>query len=89
MIPDLLNDGVVCEWDPVAVHLAVAAFVDELTHSLQVGVTPGNVGLNTLQQTKSGLGDLEQGNERIDQSGSIHSLGKSDKTRESINILID
>jgi hypothetical protein len=56
--PHLLDDLVVCERCAVAVQLAVAALVDELTHTLQVGVAPGDVGLNTLQQTKGGLGDL-------------------------------
>ena len=31
------NDGVVCERDALPVDLAVAALVDQLTHSLQVG----------------------------------------------------
>jgi len=54
----LLNDLVVCQRDAVAVDLAVAALVDQLLDGLLVGVAPGNVGLNTLQQTQGGLSDL-------------------------------
>ena len=35
----LLHQGVVCEGDALFPHPAMATFVDELTHRLQVGVS--------------------------------------------------
>ncbi len=50
----LLNDGVVCESHPVALHLCKASLVHQLPHALLVGVAPGNVGLHPLEQAHGG-----------------------------------
>lgn len=42
----LLHQGVVSEGDALLPHPAMATFVDELTHRLQVGVPGGATGCN-------------------------------------------
>lgn len=54
----LLDNLVVRQRDAVAADLAIAALVDQLTHGLEVGVAPCNVGLHTLEQTERGLVNL-------------------------------
>ena len=56
----LLDDGVVGERDALLVDLAVSALVDELTDSLLVGVSVGDVGLDDLQHLEGGLGEADE-----------------------------
>lgn len=57
---DLLNDGVVGERDTALVNLAESTLEDELTDSLQVGVTVSHIGLDALEHVESGLVDPEE-----------------------------
>jgi hypothetical protein len=73
----LLNDRVVGESNALFVDLSITALVDELTNSLQVGVTVGDPWLDDLQHLKSSLGhadkdtvvDLEETEELEDLAG--------------------
>jgi hypothetical protein len=73
----LLNDGVVGEGNALLVDLSISTLVDELTDSLQVGVSIGDPWLDNLQHLKSGLGhadkdtvvDLEETEELEDLAG--------------------
>lgn len=64
----LLDDLVVGEGEALAVDLAVTTLVDELTDSLEVGVTVGNVGVDDgkhlsgslVQADKDTVVDLEK-----------------------------
>ena len=56
----LLNEGIVGEWDALAVDLAVATLVDELADRLEVGLAVGNVGLDQGQHLRGGLGELDK-----------------------------
>lgn len=56
----LLNDGVVGKSDALLVDLTVTTLVDELTDSLEVGVTPGDEGLDDLQHLNGGLGQTDE-----------------------------
>lgn len=50
-----LNDRVVGESNASLVDLTEPTLVDELTHSLKVGVSVGDIGLNLLQHVHGGL----------------------------------
>ena len=73
----LLNDLVVGKSNALLVDLSVATLVDELTDSLEVGVTVGDVGVDNSQHLLGGLGetdedtvvDLEQTEELQDLAG--------------------
>ena len=73
----LLNDLVVGKSNALLVDLSVATLVDELTDSLEVGVTVGDVGVDNGQHLLGGLGqtdedtvvDLEQTEELQDLTG--------------------
>ena len=73
----LLNDLVVGKSNALLVDLSVATLVDELTDSLEVGVTVGDVGVDNSQHLLGGLGetdedtvvDLEQTEELQDLTG--------------------
>ena len=56
----LLDDGVVGKSDALLVDLTVTTLVDELTDSLEVGVTPGDEGLDDLQHLNGGLGQTDE-----------------------------
>jgi len=56
----LLDDGVVGEGDALAVDLAVAALVDELTDALEVGIAIGNPRLDDLDHLSGSLGHLDE-----------------------------
>lgn len=56
----LLNEGVVCERNALLVDLSVTTLVDELTDSLQVGVTVGDEGLDDLEHLNGGLGEADE-----------------------------
>ena len=56
----LLDDGVVGQGDALLVDLSVTALVDELTDSLEVGVTPGDERLDDLQHLNGGLGQTDE-----------------------------
>jgi len=56
----LLNDGVVGKSDALLVDLTVTTLVDELTDSLEVGVTPGDEGLDDLEHLNGGLGQTDE-----------------------------
>lgn len=56
----LLNDGVVGDGDTLAVDLGVAALVDKLADSLEVGLTVGNVWLNETEHLLGRLGDTNK-----------------------------
>jgi hypothetical protein len=51
-----LNDGVVGESNALLLDLSISTLVDELTDSLQVGVSVCDPWLNNLEHLKSGLG---------------------------------
>ena len=73
----LLNDLVVGKSNALLVDLSVATLVDELTDSLEVGVTVGDEGVDNSQHLLGGLGetdedtvvDLEQTEELQDLAG--------------------
>ena len=73
----LLNDLVVGKSNALLVDLSVATLVDELTDSLEVGVTVGDEGVDNSQHLLGGLGetdedtvvDLEQTEELQDLTG--------------------
>ena len=73
----LLNDLVVGKSNALLVDLSVATLVDELTDSLEVGVTVGDEGVDNGQHLLGGLGetdedtvvDLEQTEELQDLTG--------------------
>lgn len=56
----LLNDGVVGKGNALLINLAVAALVDELLDTLEVGVTVGNPGLDDLDHLSGSLGDADE-----------------------------
>ena len=72
-----LDDGVVGKSNALLVDFSISTLVDELTDSLQVGVTVGDPWLDNLQHLKSGLGhankdtivDLEKTEELEDLAG--------------------
>merc|ERR1712146_768851 len=56
----LLNHRVVVEGQALLVDLAESTLVDQLAHTLEVGVAIGNVWLDTLEHLRGGLGDLHE-----------------------------
>jgi len=56
-----LDDGVLLEWDTLAVDLAVTSLVDELLDGLEVGVAPGDVRLSDVEHHNGGLVHLDEG----------------------------
>lgn len=72
-----LDDGVVGKGNALLVNLSISTLVDELTDSLQVGVTIGDPWLDNLQHLKGSLGhanedavvDLEKTEELEDLAG--------------------
>ena len=56
----LLDDGVVGKSDALLVDLTVTTLVDELTDSLEVGVTPSDEGLDDLEHLNGGLGQTDK-----------------------------
>ena len=56
----LLNDLVVGKSNALLVDLSVATLVDELTDSLEVGVTVGDVGVDNSQHLLGGLGETDE-----------------------------
>ena len=73
----VLDDGVVGESNALLVDLSVSALVDELTNSLEVGVSVSDPWFDNLQHLKGGLGhanedtivDLEEAEELEDLAG--------------------
>ena len=49
LLQGLFHQGIVTQWDPLLVDLAVAALVDEFSDGLQVGLAIGHIGLDQLQ----------------------------------------
>jgi hypothetical protein len=56
----LLNNGVVGKGNALLVDLSVSALVDELTDRLEVGVTPGDKGLDDLEHLNGCLGQADE-----------------------------
>jgi hypothetical protein len=56
----LLDNGVVGKSNALLVDLTVTTLVDELTDSLEVGVTPGDEGLDDLEHLNGGLGQADE-----------------------------
>ena len=56
----LLDERVVGESNALLVDLSVSTLVDELTNSLEVGVTVGDPWLDDLQHLKGGLGQANE-----------------------------
>ena len=56
----VLNDGVVCKSNALPVDLSVSALVDELTNSLEVGVSVGDPWLDDLQHLEGSLGHANE-----------------------------
>jgi hypothetical protein len=56
----LLDNGVVGKSNALLVDLTVTTLVDELTDSLEVGVTPGDEGLDDLKHLDGGLGQADE-----------------------------
>jgi hypothetical protein len=56
----LLDDLVGRERDTLLVDLTVTTLVDELADGLEVGLTVGDVGLNTEEHLGGRLGDLDE-----------------------------
>jgi hypothetical protein len=56
----LLDNGVVGESNALLVDLTVTTLVDELTDGLEVGVTPGDEGLDDLEHLNGGLGQADE-----------------------------
>jgi len=61
-VAHLLDDFVVSEGQTIAIHLAKSTLLHQLLHALEVGITKSDVGLDTLQKTLSGFGDLNASN---------------------------
>merc|ERR1719424_479579 len=60
-LPELRRDDlVIVERDAALVHLAKAALVDELTHSLERRIAICDIWLHCLQHLKDGLVDLQE-----------------------------
>lgn len=55
-----LNGEVVGDWDALTLMLDESAFVDQMTHRLQVGISPGNVGLYNAEHVNGGLVQLNE-----------------------------
>jgi hypothetical protein len=61
VLPEVsLNDRVVGESNALFVDLSVSTLVDELTDSLQVGVSVGDPWLDDLQHLKGGFGHADE-----------------------------
>merc|ERR1719492_243276 len=56
----LLNDGIVSNGHSLFVDLGMATFVDELTHTLKIGITIGNVWLDNSQHVDGGFVQLNK-----------------------------
>lgn len=56
----LLDESVVGDRQALLADLSVTALVDELTHSLEVGVSVGDERLDNLQHLRGGLGELDE-----------------------------
>jgi hypothetical protein len=56
----LLDDGVVGDGDSLTVNLGVTSLVDELSDSLEVDLSVGDVRLNELEHLLGGLGDSDE-----------------------------
>lgn len=56
----VLDDGVVGESNALLIDLSVSALVDELTNSLEVGVSVGDPWLDNLQHLEGGLGHANE-----------------------------
>jgi len=56
----VLNDGVVGESNALLIDLSISTFVDELTNSLEVGVSVGDPWLDDLQHLQGGLGHANE-----------------------------
>ena len=56
----LLDNGVIGKSDALLVDLTVTTLVDELTDGLEVGVTPGDEGLDDLEHLNGSLGQADE-----------------------------
>jgi hypothetical protein len=56
----LLDDGVVGKSNALLIDLSVSTLVDELTNSLEVGVSVGNPWLDDLEHLESSLGHADE-----------------------------
>jgi len=54
------NDVVAGQRNATSTDLGVSSLVDEVSHALQVGVSPGNVGLTDSQHVSGGLVELDE-----------------------------
>lgn len=55
------DDGVLLEWDSLAVDLSMSSLVDQLSDSLEVRVSPGDERLSDVEHHNSGLVELDEG----------------------------
>jgi hypothetical protein len=55
-----LDDSVISESNTLLLNLSVTALVDQLTDSLEVGVTIGNPWLDNLEHLEGGLGKTDE-----------------------------
>jgi len=55
-----LDESIVCESNALLLNLSISTLVDELTDSLQVGVTIGDPWLDNLQHIESSLGHANE-----------------------------
>jgi len=56
----LFDDGIVGERDALLVNFSIAALVNELTDSLEVGVAVGDERLDNLEHLQGGLGQPDE-----------------------------
>jgi len=57
---NLLNHGVGCDWGTSVINLDKSSLIDEVSYTLQVGVSPGDVGLADTEHVKSGLVQFDE-----------------------------
>lgn len=73
----LLNDLVVGKRDTLLVDLSVTTLVDELTDTLEVGVTVSDVGVDDGQHLLGGLGETDEGTVvDLDQTEKLQDLAR-------------
>lgn len=71
----LFNDGVVSQRNALLVDLGESTLVDQLTHRLEVGISPGNVRADPLEHLQCGLGQAnESGRVDLSQSQKLQDL---------------
>lgn len=56
----LLDDAVVSDGHTATIDLSETTLVDQIVDRLEVGVSPGNVGLDNTEQRKGGLVQLNE-----------------------------